>query len=398
MAKIDRVAKTLMNAIRESDKKRTSAYDSQATVTKVEGSTAWVHIPGGVDETPARMTMSAAAGDTVQIRVANGRAWVTGNATAPPTDDRTAIAATGLANQALTSLSLIRLDVDTLVASVAYIETAYITTAHVQELLADYATIATLEANYATINELHSDYTNTATLEANYATISTLQANYATISELHTNYTTTAVLEANYATVNLANVEAGSITSAMIGAGVVGTAQIADSSITSAKIVSLDAAKITTGTLDAALLNVINLNAASITVGTINGYQIAPGAIGFVSLDQEVTDGIDTATTWSLETKYTSTDSVYDFEAHLYHGTEEVTEEYPAVKYKWFVRNEDGDSLLGTGYTITINRSEAGYVGTIVCQWSDELEEYELVTGADDTLVDHDGNTLTVLA
>lgn len=365
MAKIDRVAKTLMNAIRESDKKRTSAYDSQATVTRVEGSTAWVHIPGGVDETPARMTMSAAAGDTVQIRVASGRAWVTGNATAPPTDDRTAIVATGLANQALTELRLTRLDVDTLTASVAYIETAYITTAHVQELLADYATIATLEANYATINELH------------------------------TNYTTTANLQANYATINLANVEAGSITSAMIGAGVVGNAQIADGSITSAKIVSLDAAKITTGTLDASNLNVINLSAASITVGTINGYQISPGAITFSKLDSEVTDGIDVATTWALETEYETTTTAYAFTAHLYHGTEEVTTDYPAAKFKWLVRNEDGDVALGTGYTMNVNRTAAGYVGTIVCQWTDEAEEYELVTSAGDTIVTAGGDTLT---
>ena len=67
--------------------KRTGAYDTAATVTRVEGSTAWVHIPGGVDETPVRMTIAAKPGDTVQIRVGQGSAWMVGNATAPPTDD-----------------------------------------------------------------------------------------------------------------------------------------------------------------------------------------------------------------------------------------------------------------------------------------------------------------------
>lgn len=71
-------------------KKKTSAYDTTAIVKRVEGNTAYVHIPGGVDETPVRLTVSAQAGDKVQVRVGGGRAWITGNATAPPTDDKTA--------------------------------------------------------------------------------------------------------------------------------------------------------------------------------------------------------------------------------------------------------------------------------------------------------------------
>ena len=78
----------------------TSAYDSVAEVRRVEGDTAWVHIAGGVDETPVKLTIAAKAGDVVQVRVGGGRAWITGNASAPPTDDKTAIAAKGLANLA----------------------------------------------------------------------------------------------------------------------------------------------------------------------------------------------------------------------------------------------------------------------------------------------------------
>lgn len=66
---------------------RTSAYDTPATVRRIEGGTAWVHIPGGVDETPVRLTISCKPGDTVQVRVGGGSAWLVGNATAPPTDD-----------------------------------------------------------------------------------------------------------------------------------------------------------------------------------------------------------------------------------------------------------------------------------------------------------------------
>lgn len=66
---------------------RTSAYDTPATVRRIEGSTVWVHIPGGVDETPVKLTISCKPGDSVQVRVGGGSAWLVGNATAPPTDD-----------------------------------------------------------------------------------------------------------------------------------------------------------------------------------------------------------------------------------------------------------------------------------------------------------------------
>ena len=71
-------------------KQGTEPYDSTAQVVRVEGNTAWVHLPGGVDETPVQMTVNATPGDSVQVRVADGTAWIVGNATAPPTDDRVA--------------------------------------------------------------------------------------------------------------------------------------------------------------------------------------------------------------------------------------------------------------------------------------------------------------------
>ena len=95
------VVKDFVSVIKSADKKSTKPYDTQATVTRVEGDTAWVHIPGGVDETPIKMTVSAKAGDVVQVRVSGGTAWLTGNATAPPTDDTQAIKATETAVKAV---------------------------------------------------------------------------------------------------------------------------------------------------------------------------------------------------------------------------------------------------------------------------------------------------------
>ena len=65
----------------------TSAYDVKATVTRVTDEEVFVHIDGGVPETPCQKTIDCKAGDVVKIRISGGSAWITGNATAPPTDD-----------------------------------------------------------------------------------------------------------------------------------------------------------------------------------------------------------------------------------------------------------------------------------------------------------------------
>lgn len=94
----NRIKKNIIEAMQSTNNQGTSAYDSVAEVRRVEGDTAWVHIAGGVDETPVKLTIAAKAGDVVQVRVGGGRAWITGNASAPPTDDKTAIAAKSLAD------------------------------------------------------------------------------------------------------------------------------------------------------------------------------------------------------------------------------------------------------------------------------------------------------------
>lgn len=81
------ISKEFVDVITASKDKGTRAYDTQAKVIRVEGSTVWVHIPGGVDETPVRKTMNAKEGDAVQVRVSGGTAFLVGNASSPPTDD-----------------------------------------------------------------------------------------------------------------------------------------------------------------------------------------------------------------------------------------------------------------------------------------------------------------------
>lgn len=105
---LNRIKKNIIEAMQSANNQGTSSYDSVAEVRRVEGGTAWVHIAGGVDETPVKLTIAAKAGDAVQVRVGGGRAWITGNASAPPTDNHvaniantTAKTANVTANQAL---------------------------------------------------------------------------------------------------------------------------------------------------------------------------------------------------------------------------------------------------------------------------------------------------------
>ena len=82
--------KEIASAMKES---KTKPYDTVAKVLRVDEKTAYVHIDGGADETPAQMAINCKTGDTVKIRVSGGKAWLTGNITAPPTDDSIAIKA-----------------------------------------------------------------------------------------------------------------------------------------------------------------------------------------------------------------------------------------------------------------------------------------------------------------
>ena len=88
---VEKLVKDFQKALNESNKRKTTSYDTVATVRRIDGDTAWVHIPSGIDETPVKLTVDAKKGDTVQVRVGGGKAWITGNATRPPTDDTTAI-------------------------------------------------------------------------------------------------------------------------------------------------------------------------------------------------------------------------------------------------------------------------------------------------------------------
>ena len=90
----------LLDAIKAITDNGDRSFDTPATVLRVDGDTVWVHIDGGADETPVSKTINCEQGETVQVRIANGSAFLVGNASAPPTDDKTANVAHFVAEQA----------------------------------------------------------------------------------------------------------------------------------------------------------------------------------------------------------------------------------------------------------------------------------------------------------
>lgn len=75
------------------DIKASTGTDYTATVTRVEGGIAYVQLTGSdIPDTPATLSVDARPGDKVRVRVRNGKAWVNGNDTLPPSNDKKEVA------------------------------------------------------------------------------------------------------------------------------------------------------------------------------------------------------------------------------------------------------------------------------------------------------------------
>lgn len=87
---MSKLIKEILDALNAVNQNKTQPYDRQGEVKRIEGKTAWVKLEGSDRETPIQMTIACDVGDTVQARIGGGSAWLTGNLTAPPTDDKKA--------------------------------------------------------------------------------------------------------------------------------------------------------------------------------------------------------------------------------------------------------------------------------------------------------------------
>lgn len=158
--------KGFIEAIKEATKANTSAYDTLAKVTRVKDGTAWVHIDGGVDETPAELTINAKKGDMVRLRVSGGRAYLIGNSSDPPASG---LIVSGMGRS---------------VQSIADILHANKITAHTaifEHLIANEGQIKTLKADKLDVDVANMKQATIDTLKAGTAEVQGLDASYANI-------------------------------------------------------------------------------------------------------------------------------------------------------------------------------------------------------------------------
>ena len=95
---IDEAAKALARLMDSGDDRK--AEVEYGTVTKVDKGTVYVLMDGSDTPVAARSMMASKAGDRVRVSVSNHALVVTGNATAPATDDAAADAAQAAADDA----------------------------------------------------------------------------------------------------------------------------------------------------------------------------------------------------------------------------------------------------------------------------------------------------------
>ena len=99
--------------------KKPSGSDYTATVTRVDGNTAYVQLTGSeITDTPVSMTVNASPGDKVRVRIANGKAWLTGSDSAPPTNDAFAKRVSAKLTEEIESTNVVVRAVDKVVQAV----------------------------------------------------------------------------------------------------------------------------------------------------------------------------------------------------------------------------------------------------------------------------------------
>lgn len=276
MSNIDKLSRDLTQTIKDGLRDKQSAYDTQAEVRRIDGNIAWVHIPGGVEETPVLRTIDAGPGDIVTVRIAKGKGWIGGNSTNPPISNTTLNNFAGKSVAFFDSLSAKNITANDIKAATGYIGNLTADNIQATDIITDHAAVNSLYANYAHITN---------------GVIDNATIGYADVNDLH----------AHYATIDFENVNNSWITN-----GTIKNAAISD-----AMISGVSANKLTAGTIDASNITVTNLNASNITAGSItvdgitidvanneasiDGACVEDGTITLSGLAQEVTDKIDGA-------------------------------------------------------------------------------------------------------
>lgn len=134
---MSKLIKEIMDALNAVNQNKTQPYDRQGEVKRIEGKIAWVKLEGSDLETPVQMTIACEVGDTVQARIGGGSAWLTGNLTAPPTDDKKATRALSMATTAVATVQETAEAVDELEEAIEDIDSSEVDDVVIQYCLSD---------------------------------------------------------------------------------------------------------------------------------------------------------------------------------------------------------------------------------------------------------------------
>lgn len=331
MSTTDILIKKLADTINSAPAQKTSPYDTQAEVRRIEGNVAWVHIPGGVDETPVQLTTNAKKGDVVQVRVSGGRAWLYGNQTSPPTDDTKAnevgedliktevkvyetitITEKKIYNEIeaarahIDELIAEKADIAELEAAEARIGTLETTKADISDLTAAEARIGDLEADHVSTDDLSAATARIGTLEtdntnikgrliAAEADIDTLDANKATITDLNAATARIGTLESDHVSVADFQAEQANIDTLQANTADIDTIRANSAKVQNLTAAQLEADHATIGALDTnyAQIDLANVNNAWIQNGVVKNAAISDAQISGVSANKLTAGTID---------------------------------------------------------------------------------------------------------
>lgn len=334
MSAQDQIIKQLADSMRKPSK--TSSYDTTAKVVRIEDGVCWVHIDGGADETPVSMTINAKEGDDVQVRVGGGGAWLTGNRTAPPTDDKkanaaqhTADGAVGLAKTALQDAQVAH---DAAISAQASAESAAIAAGQAQQSADEAATAA---------ENAQESADDAATAAGNAMTEA--QAAH------------TAANNAQTSADNAATAAGNAQTSADNAATAASRAQArADSAVTAASTAQAAANAAQTSADNAQE----SADKAQVSANNAGGY--AAQALGNLSTVQSVAETLQWVTDHGTMTL--TTDTAID-PTHVYF-VQEAGGDYVVGGAHYSVVVEPVAADLSTYYVLSIDESLQNYVGT----------------------------------
>lgn len=108
-----------------------------------------------------------------------------------------------------------------------------------------------------------------------------------------------------------------------------------------------------------------------------------------------LTETVDAMLMLEVQSKVNYAGNTAELTVHLYNGDKEVTMEHSPALYKWILRKDTGEVLLGRGYTFTADLAQVGYAGTILCRFI-RPELYDLTDHNLIPITDQDGNAIQV--